>query len=345
MTILAFPSRGMEKRADGCRLTDEILGQLELLAPLKRRPPLYRFKGAVSLRHVRRGDSVVERGREAARAYYVLTAADEFAVLRWQYHISRLRQPDRAAQFDLEAARSRAEKKEKPAAALRICAQPRRRPVIGNSQAYGTRADHHAIESSDRGPAIAIVHEGELLDEASCLLGTPHPATVVALRDCHLLEMRADYLRAVIEDPVYKARMEEAYRNHILRLQLGQLPLFCDLNDEEFGQIKDVVELSTVDPGNVIVDEHERCRGMYIVRAGVVKLVKYASALLGADDVADWQRLLSALGNDAGRKPGTIERLCSHLPDELARMIRSRGPSEYSETKFQMEILNALNDL
>lgn len=67
----------------------------------------------------------------------------------------------------------------------------------------------------------------------------------------------------------------------MLRLQLEQLPIFADLTDGEFALLRAAVELRAVSAGDVILDEHDRCAGLYIVRAGVVKLVQRLSPLVG----------------------------------------------------------------
>jgi Fe-S-cluster-containing hydrogenase component 2 len=314
-------------------LTDELLAQLSLLAPLQRRPALYRFRGSVALRRYRAGEAVIRQGERGRSAFYVLTADDTLALLNALCRGARPRRPDPELLVEREAARRRVEKSQATEAVLRFGA------LAGPRLAHPGGSYPQEID-----PRYTTVSEGELVGEAACLEGTPQPVTVVALRDCFLLEMQADFLAAVQEDPVQKARADSAYRTHILRLQLGRLPLFQDLSAEEFALVSDAVELRTVSPGTVIWDEHERCNGLYVVRAGIVKLVKNVSSLLGPDDVADWTRLREVL-RDANRGRAPVAALWRRL-SPAGRAVLSGpgapgGPSESDRT----EILNALNEL
>ena len=103
--------------------------------------------------------------------------------------------------------------------------------------------------------ALLAASVGELSqDTVERLEADPRPLTVIAAADCYLLEMKADFLTAVHEDPARKAQADAVYRANILRLQLGRLPLFRDLSEDEFALVRDAVQLRSVFPGAVIVD-------------------------------------------------------------------------------------------
>jgi Fe-S-cluster-containing hydrogenase component 2 len=315
------------------RLTDEILAELSLLAPLQRRPALYRFRNSVALRRFHAGECVVRQGERGRLAYYVLTRADTLALLNALCRSAKPRRPDPDLLLEREAIRSRLENSPSPEAVLRLGSAPGPR-LAHSGQAYSIGLDER----------YASVQEGELVGEAACLEGTPYPFAVFAVRDCYLLEMKADFLAAVQDDPVQRARAESTYRNHILKMQLSRLPLFRDLNDEEFSYIRDEVELVNVSPGTVICDEHERCGGLYIVRSGVVKLAKNSSFLLGLDDVSDWPALVKLM-HDGASSRSTAAALWRRL-DPSSRVLFARlPPDNVPDPGAKAEILVCLNDL
>src|SRR5437867_13223840 len=113
-----------------------------------------------------------------------------------------------------------------------------------------------------------------------CLYRTPRSGTVVSASDCYMIELMRNILDACQKDPVYKAKTDELYKKRVLQLHLQKLPLFRDLTPGQFSALKVQVELLTFEGGQVICDEHDRPDGVYLVRSGLVKVVKKSSALL-----------------------------------------------------------------
>lgn len=331
MPMLPVASRPLTSREGDIRLTDELLAGLGLLAPLRRRPALYRFPGSVALRRYQAGELVAGQGERGARAYYVLTAEDVLGVLNGLCRAARPRRPDPDLLAEREAVRNRVETACRPEEVLRLAATP------------GPRlAGLHRTGPSES--ASLTVREGELCGDVACLESTPQPVGVVALRDCYLLEMKADFLAAVQDDPVHKARADAAYRTHILRLQLSRLPLFRDLSDPEFALVRDVVELRTLNAGEVIYEEHEPCDGLYLVRAGIVRLVKGASSLLGTEDVVDWTLLRQILRDgESARAPAAA--VWRRLPATTRKLLQRAGLNAATDPAAQADILYSLNGL
>jgi Fe-S-cluster-containing hydrogenase component 2/CRP-like cAMP-binding protein len=333
MSILTVPSAPLTGRDAEVRLTDELLGELALIANLRRRPALYRFRGSVALRQYRAGETIIRQGDRGRSAFYILTASDVLAFFNWQLRSLKPRRPDPEILAAKEAVRQRLEFSAEPLATLRLVSSLRISAVHSDEPVSG------ALD-----PLYSTLREGELAGEAACLEGTPQPTTIVAVRDCHLLEMKADFLAAVLDDPVQKARADETYRTHYLRLQLGRLSLFRDLSDREFALISDAIELRTVSPGVLLCDEFERCDGLYLVRSGLVKLVKNVSALLCDDDVHDWT-LLQHMLRDAAVGPSPRDafwrRLSASARSILTKPWRPGGP----EPTIRSQVLEALNEL
>jgi Fe-S-cluster-containing hydrogenase component 2/CRP-like cAMP-binding protein len=329
---IPLPARlPLAPRSGDVRLTDELLAELALLSSLQRRPALYRFHGSAALRYYRAGDVVVRQGERYGTAFYALTAADELAVVNALCRSARPRRPDPALLERREALRARAERAAGPEGVLRVVetAPPQ---LFDGAKAAAPQ------------PVTITVREGEMLGEAACLEGTPRSSTATALRDCYLLEMKADFLAAVQNDPAYRARADAAYRAHVLRLQLARLPVFRELSEQEFGLIGDAVELRTAGPGTVICDEHEPCDGLYLVRAGIVRLTKNVSPLLGRDDVADAGRVRDMLAAGAGGR-APYAALWKHLSEEVRAHITRAQMNAANEVGERDVLRLALNQV
>ena len=133
---------------------------------------------------------------------------------------------------------------------------------------------------------MVYMGEGELFGEMSCLYRVPRSATVRAERDCYVLE----FLRNVLDKinaGSFRDQLDEVYRKRFLELHLRNLELFRHLPKDAYAELKDGVELITKKPGELILDEHDRPDGLYIVRSGFVKIVKNQSALVGREHIAD----------------------------------------------------------
>ena len=86
-------------------------------------------------------------------------------------------------------------------------------------------------------------------------------------------------------------------------------------------------------PGELIIDEHDRTDGLYIIRSGFVKIVKNQSALVGKSTFVDWPAFLEAL--DVGsHEGGAWLKLALHL--SIGAGTKSRVPHD---------LLYRLNDL
>src|SRR6266581_1838493 len=157
----------------------------------------------------------------------------------------------------------------------------------------------------------------------SCLFRTPRSATVVADRDCYMIECLRHILEAVHRDPTYKARSDAIYLKRVFELQLRKMPLFADLKKEEFDEIRNNVELVSVDPGDIVCDEHERSDCMYIVRQGLVKVVKSVSYLVSAQDVTDWSAFAKNLKQGEPVPASPAGKLWAMLPEQARQVLRT----------------------
>ncbi|HZZ80719.1 MAG TPA: hypothetical protein VFE62_19610, partial [Gemmataceae bacterium] len=149
----------------------------------------------------------------------------------------------------------------------------------------------------------AFLNEGELFGEMACLNRTPRSASVIAARECYMLEMLSNILTEIDKDPGYQAERNRVYKERALDLQLRDLSIFRDLSDHEFavvaGEIRGSLELVGCKAGELICDEHDRSDFVYLVRTGLVQVKKNVSSLLSPDHITNWPGLLAVLQKDA----------------------------------------------
>ena len=99
---------------------------------------------------------------------------------------------------------------------------------------------------------------------------------------------------------------------------------------KQFAAITDRLELVTYEPGQIIFDEFERSDSVYIIRSGLVKLVKKTSALLSRDHIRSFPALAGYRGlmrNKTVVIPGWGNRLLALAPrltprDLVTRFVR-----------------------
>ena len=190
----------------------------------------------------------------------------------------------------------------------------------------------------------APLHESELFGEMSCMNRAPRSATVVAEEDCYMLEMLRNVLDMLHNDPVYKKKLDDVYRARVLDGHVRQLPIFDGLSAEDFAKVKDRIDLVEFEAGSVVFEEFEDSDSFYVVRSGLVKIVKNAWTLFRADEFkADhWKNLWMDLVQNAHEGLGT--QIWGRLPDEVQAAAKDAGknPPGADIQKALIDTLNAL---
>ena len=140
----------------------------------------------------------------------------------------------------------------------------------------------------------AVLNEGELFGEMACLNRTPRSATVMAARDCYILEMLSNILTEIDKDPGYQAERNRVYKDAPLDLQPRDLSIFRDLTDQEFvvvaAEIRGSLELIGCKAGDLICDEHDRSDHVYLVRSGLVQVKKNVTRSRTRLIVTNWPK-------------------------------------------------------
>jgi Fe-S-cluster-containing hydrogenase component 2/CRP-like cAMP-binding protein len=366
-----MPAAELEARSGDVPLTDEQWMQLSLFAQLKRKPTLDKFPGAVIVRRYRKDEIVFRQGEAGWTAYYILTSEDILAIKEHQLKAATRDADKTALEREVAELRQRVERlkntpaddEARTAAKVYLAVAKKRsgsKPSLGRllslqgrQMAGPTRnTAGETLYIPQDGPATlsydslrAPLHEGELLGEMSCMYRSPRSGTVVAKRECYMIEMLRNILDQIQKDPVYKSKTDELYKKRVLALQLRKLSLFSELTDEEFAMVRDNIELLTVEPGTLICDEHERSDSLFIVRSGLVKVIKNISWLIDTEDVLSWSGLCTALKNSEAQPATPIGKIWALLPVRVTTLLRHAADPGQLSSSERVEILVSLNDL
>lgn len=311
-----------------------------LFANLKSKPSVEKWPGTLVLRRYHPGEIVCRQGEAGDTAFYIITSQDE----------ERLR----AAKF-LESARTIVDL-DVAAEALGVhlaIARTAQRP----KGLFERIADRFAKKNTEVKPQpkfipidapVGVDYEtrraslsaGELFGEMSCLYRTPRSATIVAERNCYVVEMLRNVLDQLKKDPKFKEEMDRKYKDRVFGLQVRNLPLFQDLSDEMLDWLKKHANLKSYRSGQIICDEHERADDMFIIRNGLVKVCQGVSHLLSDADILNWPGLVTRLTN---AEAGTALSQSRDKLDESARTALSDAAKLSAAHK--QDILYSLNDL
>jgi Fe-S-cluster-containing hydrogenase component 2/CRP-like cAMP-binding protein len=359
-----MPKAALQARPGDLYLTEEQCLGLSLFAPLKRKPSLDRFPGALVVRHYRKGDIIYLQGEAGWTAFYVLTTEDLLGIRQPQLEAVRQalwRGGDRTVLEKLEkevaGLEQRAQQLQAPdapkdarrvaTAYLAVARAPRnagaRGPRRGGNEEPIKNLDQETVYIPLDGTITRnyaslrdAVNEGQLFGEMSCLYRTPRAETVVATRDCFVLEMLRNILDQLHKDPAYKVQADEEYRKRVVGLHLRKFSLFADLTDEQFAEVQNNVELVSYEPGQIIFDEHDLPDGVYVIRTGLVKVMKNVSTLVRRSDVASTKELCAAVLEGEGQKAGPKAKAWQLLSEYARAAVRNGSTTG---------VLAALNEL
>lgn len=180
-----------------------------------------------------------------------------------------------------------------------------------------------------------VLNEGEIFGEMSCLYRSPRSATVVATRDCYIIEMLRSVLDAMNRDAAFRSGLDRAYRERILGLQLRKILLLSGLDDELVALASQKAELVDLPSGGLLYDQNDSTAdGMHLIRSGIIKVMQNVSFLLAGDDIVDWPALRTELREAADAGSGVRHEVWLRLA-EGAR----------AETAADADVVAALNGI
>jgi CRP-like cAMP-binding protein/Fe-S-cluster-containing hydrogenase component 2 len=126
-----------------------------------------------------------------------------------------------------------------------------------------------------------LLEAGDVFGEMSALSRYPVSADVIARTDVTCLLIRVPALRMMFKQKElagFKKMIDERYRSRTLANQLRSVELFVGLDEDSITQLQAAAELSSYEPGAVIVAEGAPADAFYLVRGGFVKVAVRAGA-------------------------------------------------------------------
>jgi CRP-like cAMP-binding protein/Fe-S-cluster-containing hydrogenase component 2 len=293
------PTAELTPRTSDVPLTLDQLGALSVFAAIKKAPSFSKFPGSYVLRRYQAGEVICSQGQAGWSAFYMLTDEDLNAL-------------ELASGGSSEAPRRLATARLLSTALKQPATKPFWQRLTGGSSYPKTKKTAPELIPNDGPTDInyesreAAIFSGEVFGEMSCLTRQPRSATVVADSDCYALEILRNVLDQMRKDPQYKEKSEQKYRDRVLEGHLRSLSLFSLLTPEQFRQVVNRVELVEVAPGAVLWDEGDPPTAVYVVRTGMVQVLKSFPWRLGSGDIASWKTLVEKL---LGEKENTSSSL------------------------------------
>lgn len=370
MPAIVHPLAGLEERDGDLRLPPQQYLKLSLFAQLKKKPDLEKFPGTLVIRRYRKGEFVIYQGEAGWTAFYILTLEDLLTLRQIQLE-STVRENERRFLM-LEIERLKAEVKidadlgddapQRQAATVHIAtlgtkysqlqtttrlATFKSRPFenLKNRTGDSIYAPVGGLQTVSYTMDTAPLFEGDLFGEMSCLYRTPRSATVKADRDCYMVEFLRSVLEKVQKDTAFETKANGIILHRFLGSQLPKMAIFRDLKKEEYADLKNNVELISYDPGDIICDEHERSDCMYLVRNGLVKVMKNVSQMLSLNDIADWSIFGAALKKSSTETGTPHAAFWALLSDRARTIIQQAADPARLGTPDRIEIVFAINDV
>jgi Fe-S-cluster-containing hydrogenase component 2 len=198
-------------------------------------------------------------------------------------------------------------------------------------QALAVQANGNEIDRKlqSLGELVAVRGSEDLiLGEMSCMSYQRRTATIVALGDGEVLEIRRNVLYMLQRNPKAREMLDNAYRERALQVALRSLKAFSapgagspGVTNEQFERqlydfLKDKISLVRVDPGQVVFQQGETVTDFFVVRIGYVKV---------AQKYFGHEKVLTYLG--PGRHFGEIG-LLSNVDGLQADLGEERLPTE-----------------
>ncbi|MCB1034408.1 MAG: cyclic nucleotide-binding domain-containing protein [Acidobacteria bacterium] len=113
---------------------------------------------------------------------------------------------------------------------------------------------------------------GEIFGEIGAMSGWPQSVTARTATATTLVQIRLPALRALRRrSPAFKERLDRIYRQHSLADQLQATPLLQGSDPAFLSAFKEVVELVSLAPGEVVAEQGEAADALYLVRSGFVR--------------------------------------------------------------------------
>ncbi len=146
----------------------------------------------------------------------------------------------------------------------------------GNSMFILVQGTVRVVHTPENGPprTLAELGEGSFFGEMGLISDAPRVASVVAIRDCTLLEVTREMLAQLGERfPVLEQVVQQFYKDRLLDNLLESNPLFQPLSAEQKRAIAERFQSRTVEPGTVLLQQGQRSHALHLLLRGRCSVV------------------------------------------------------------------------
>ncbi len=311
----APPAPSAQSDQESVALTPRQLFGLSFFSLVKDQTLLDGHCEGIRLRRVRKGETICRQGEPGWTAMCLLGALDlqklkepVLELARQRSNESETRGPWRKPSRENSSSGSSSEPESELGIAVylahpRKAATGRREGLL--SWLFGDKKEGGTADPSilpvDALPHLeyeirkARIFEGELFGELNCKRGEPRSATLVAEKDCHVVEIPGTLMELLESDPGFREQIDKIYLKRGFEHELLSLSIFEDLDPGQIEHVRSGVELVRCSPHEVIFQENDLPDAIYIIRRGMVQTVKGFTDLVGLADIADWKALFAQL--------------------------------------------------
>lgn len=165
--------------------------------------------------------------------------------------------------------------------------------------------------------------EDLILGEQACLNNNPRSATVTALTNAEVLEIRRNVLYMLQRNKSSRDVLNRVYRERVLGSHLQSVPFFASLAPQErehcIDYLRDQIELVRLEPGQLVFRQGEPADHFYLVRLGFVKI---------SQKHYGQERVLSYLGpgshfGEIGLLSARRVSIADFIPEEMETGVRT----------------------
>lgn len=136
-----------------------------------------------------------------------------------------------------------------------------------------------AQAAGGRGKSAArfpLPEDAMFMGEMACMSGTPRTASIRAISDAEVWEIRRNVLDRLMRVPRLREQFESEYRARALDLVLQSAQLFENIEPGEYRKIVDFLRprlsFVRVNPGQTLFRQGDRSDAMYLIRLGNVRV-------------------------------------------------------------------------
>jgi CRP-like cAMP-binding protein/Fe-S-cluster-containing hydrogenase component 2 len=184
--------------------------------------------------------------------------------------------------------------------------------------------DGRLLPNWDAGEPTDVNNEqDQILGEMAILSHFPRAATVRALEDGVVYEIRRNIFYALQRSPGARRKLDRVYRERAINNHLRQVRLFADLSESDrqlcVKILRPACKLYRLEPGQAIFRQGERADCFYMIRIGHVKVTQTFG---GAERTLTYLRPNQSFGEIACL--GDVPEVVAALPEEQRAALANR---------------------